>query len=73
VDGKEIQHTIKFGFRGYRCRWMCSCGIGSSPYTTDTILGATRGSQAHLQKVGGDLTQEFVSVPYYELDKKENS
>lgn len=62
MNTKQEAHTISFSFRGYRCRWMCSCGKASSPYTTDTYLGAHRKSQAHLIKVGGDTKQPYRVV-----------
>lgn len=55
-------HLISYSFRGYRCRWICSCGRGSKPHTVDTYLGAHRKAMLHLQRVNGDLNQPYNVV-----------
>lgn len=55
-------HIVAYSFRGYRCRWICSCGKSSSLHSTDTYLGSSRGAIAHLKKVGGDVNQPYKTI-----------
>lgn len=58
-SSSQSEHIISYKFRLYRCQWLCSCGKGSKPYTTDTYLGAHRKAMGHLEKVGGDTEQKY--------------
>jgi hypothetical protein len=68
IGSEEINHIITYGFYGYRCMWLCSCGVGQRR-TGDTYLGARRSSLAHLSKVGGDLNQPYLSKSCADLLK----
>lgn len=62
TENLTVDHVVVYEFRGYRCRFVCSCSQDST--LLNSYLHAWRAARRHLEQVGGDIDQPYRSQPW---------